>query len=326
MKNTIKILPVLLFWACSNASDRPDATGIFEANEVIVSAEAAGVLDRFAVTEGQALDAGQNVGAIDCTQLGLQLDQVQATERALDLRQTDAGPQQRVYEAQIPVQEGQIAAQRQQLEVLRVEQARISKLVTAKAAPSKQLDDINGQIEVLQKQIAANEAQINVLRQQSRSQADAATVANRGVLSEKQPLSARKAQLNDQIERCKIINPIKGTVLTKYVEQHEMASMGKALYKIANLDKLTLRAYMTGDQLPAIKIGQAVQVQVAQGDAAPKTYAGTVTWIADKAEFTPKTIQTRDERANLVYAVRIEVPNDGFLKIGMYADVQIQKQ
>ncbi len=303
--------------ACGNKKSPFDATGIFEAQEVIISAEAAGVLRQFNISEGQNLKSGQEVGSIDCDQLSLQKDQVLATERALQLRQTEAGPQVKVLYEQIALQESQINTQREQLRVIQVEQTRLQKLVAAKAAPSKQLDDVNGQISILEKQITSAQKQVAVLQQQARSQEQSATIANRGILSEKQPLDARKAQLDDQIRRCKVINPLNGTVLTKYAEAFEMAAPGKALYKVANLDTLVLRAYITGVQLPNIKLGQTVKVQISQGG----TYSGTITWISDKAEFTPKSIQTKDERANLVYAIKIKTPNDGLLKIGMYGDV-----
>jgi HlyD family secretion protein len=162
-----------------------------------------------------------------------------------------------------------------------------------------------------------------VLQQQITAQNQTAAIANRGILSEKQPLDVRKAQLDDQIRRCAVVNPINGTVLSKYAEAYEMAAPGKALYKVANLDTLTLRAYITGDQLSTVKIGQSVTVMIHQGDQPAKNYTGAITWISSQAEFTPKTIQTADERANLVYAIKIKTPNDGALKIGMYAEVKL---
>ncbi len=324
MKNTIYIALVISMFACGKNNGNHDASGIFEAQEVIISAESAGVLQRFSVQEGQQLKAGQEVGAIDCQQLSLQKDQIFANERALDLRQTESGPQTQVLKEQIALQESQIATQKEQWRVIQVEQTRLKKLVAAQAAPAKQLDDVNGQMAILEKQIAAAQRQIGVLNQQIKSQDQNTALINRGILSEKQPLGVRKAQLDDQLRRCKIVNPINGTVLSKYVEGFEMAAPGKALYKIANLDTLTLRSYVTGDQLAAIKIGQTVKVQIGQGDANPKDYAGIITWVSDKAEFTPKSIQTKNERANLVYALKISTPNDGFLKIGMYGDVFFQ--
>jgi HlyD family secretion protein len=312
---------VIFLTACHSNGTAPDASGTFEAQEIIVSAEAAGVLKQFAVSEGAVIAAGQEVGVIDCTQLGLQQDQISASERALELRKTEAGPQNSVIAEQIGLQENQVAVQREQLRVLQKEQGRLQKLVAAQAAPAKQLDDVDGQIAILEKQIASAATQIKVLKQQMQAQEQTAALVNRGILGEKQPLEVRKAQLDDQLRRCKVVNPLKGTVLTKYAEQYEMAAPGKALYKIANLEKMTLRAYITGDQLPQVKIGQQVQIAVAQGTEPSKNYTGTITWIADQAEFTPKSIQTKNERANLVYAVKVETPNDGYLKIGMYGDV-----
>jgi HlyD family secretion protein len=322
MKKISSLLLLSALFACGKNADHSDATGVFEAREVIISAEAAGVLRQFNLSEGQALAAGQLVGNIDCAQLDFQKAQVSASEQALELRKTESGPQVKVLNEQIALQNSQIATQQEQLRVIQVEQARLQKLVSAKAAPAKQLDDINGQVAVLEKQIAAAQAQVKVLRQQVQAQEESTGIMNRGILSEKQPLGVRKAQLDDQIRRCQVINPLKGVVLSKYAEAFEMATPGKALYKIANLDTLTLRAYVTGEQLSQIKIGQTVKVSIAQGDAPVKEYSGTLNWIADKAEFTPKTIQTRDERANLVYAIKIATPNDGFLKIGMYGEVK----
>ena len=310
-----------LLASCHSKGMSPDASGTFEAQEVIISAEAAGVLKQFTVSEGAVIAAGQEVGSIDCTQLGLQQEQINASERALELRKMEAGPQNSVTAEQIGWQETQIATQREQLRVLQKEQNRLQKLVAAQAAPAKQLDDIDGQIAILEKQITAASTQVKVLKQQMQAQEQTAVITNRGILSEKQPLEVRKAQLGDQLRRCIVVNPVKGTVLTKYAEQYEMAAPGKALYKIANLEKMTLRAYITGEQLPAIKIGQQVQIAVTQGGEEPKKYTGTVVWIADQAEFTPTSIQTKNERANLVYAIKIETPNDGYLKIGMYGDV-----
>ncbi|MFM2267516.1 MAG: hypothetical protein RL757_957 [Bacteroidota bacterium] len=313
----------ILLTACQNKTIAPDATGIFEADEVIISAESAGVLKKFDVAEGQKLTAGQLVGQIDCDQLSLQKAQIEASAKAMNLRQAESAPQTKVFGEQIAVQNQQILTQREQLRVLEIEQRRIARLVAAEAAPAKQLDDINGQIAVLEKQIAAAQVQINVLQQQIKSQEQTTAVVNRGVLSEQEPLRVRGAQIADQMRRCNITNPVSGVVLSKYAAAFEMAAAGKPLYKIANLDQLSLRAYVTGNQLPNIKIGQEIVVKVAQSDGKMKDYKGKITWISDKSEFTPKSIQTKDERANLVYAIKIVTPNDGFLKIGMYADVDL---
>ena len=169
---------------------------------------------------------------------------------------------------------------------------------------------------MLHKQIAVTRQQIVVNKSNINTQ-------NRGILSESEPLKKRVAQLEDQLQRSKILNPINGNVLAKYAEAGEVVSTGKALYKIADLSFVNLRAYITGDMLPQIKLGQKVNVLIDQGKSDYKNYEGTIIWIADKAEFTPKTIQTKEERANLVYAIKVKVKNDGYLKIGMYGEVKL---
>jgi HlyD family secretion protein len=210
----------------------------------------------------------------------------------------------------------QLAVQQSQLRTLERERTRTSNLVQADAATGKQLDDINAQIDVLQKQIRVTQQQIKVQQSNVGTQ-------NRGILSEANPLEKRVAQLNDQLAKATIVNPVAGTVLTKYAETGEYTAPGKALYKIADLSWLTLRAYISGSQLSQIKLNQPVKVFVDQGAEEYKTLTGTITWISDKAEFTPKTIQTKEERANLVYAVKVRVKNDGYLKIGMYGEVAL---
>jgi HlyD family secretion protein len=190
-------------------------------------------------------------------------------------------------------------------------------LYKAEAITAKQLDDINFQVESIKKQIAVTQQQIAVQVNNVESQ-------NRAVLSETKPLQKQIAQLKDKEQRANIINPVNGTVLTKYAMEGEITNAGKALYKIADLSSLILRAYISGTQLPDIKLGQVIKVFIDAGNKKYKEYAGTITMIADKAEFTPKTIQTKDERANLVYAVKILVKNDGFLKIGMYGEIQFK--
>jgi len=185
----------------------------------------------------------------------------------------------------------------------------------ADATTQKQVDDINAQVEETKRQIAVSQQQINLYNSNIATQ-------NRSVLSEKAPLQKSIAQIEDQISKGQIVNPVKGTVLTKYAMQGEMATIGKPLYKIADIDTITLRAYITGSQLPQIKLGQQVKVLIDSGAHGYKEYPGTISWISDKSEFTPKTIQTKDERANLVYAIKIRVKNDGYLKIGMYAEVK----
>ncbi|RDB06493.1 HlyD family secretion protein [Runella aurantiaca] len=309
--------------ACNGNNQEFDASGVFEADEVIISSESVGKILRFEVEEGTELKAGQVIGSVDCKNLSLQKAQVEASIDALGQKTNDATPQTQIIREQLVLQQRQIATQREQLRILERERKRIENLVKAEAVPAKQLDDVEGQIDVLKKQIEATESQVSVLNQQIKSQQQQVSIQNRGVLSERKPLEERIAQMDDQLQRCSITNPIDGTVLVKYATADEMTTTGKALYKIANLSTLTLRAYITGDQLAKIKLNQPVKVFVDNGKDAYKEVSGTVTWIASKAEFTPKTIQTKDERANLVYATKIKVKNDGYLKIGMYGEVKL---
>lgn len=309
--------------ACNNKNSEFDATGTFEAEEVIISAEASGKLTQFNVEEGSQLKAGQQIGAIDCSNMDLQKQQAQASLNAITQKTNSASPQILIYEQQIAAQQSNINVLKEQLNVQQREQKRIENLVKADAVPSKQLDDINGAIDILKQQITAAQSQIKVLQNQIKAQRDAVAIQNRGILSESDPQRLRVAQIQDQLENCTITNPLTGTVLNKYAEANEITAPGKALYKIAPLDTLTLRAYVTGNQLPTIKLNQSVQVLVDNGDGGYKTIPGTIKWISDKAEFTPKTIQTKEERQNLVYAIKIKVPNDGYLKIGMYGEVKL---
>lgn len=308
MKTRFIAAVALLLFSCGKNSDQPDATGTFEADETIVSSEIAGKITALNLEEGDTLQAAQIVGTIDATNIQLQKEQVQASITALGEKTVDVEPGVQLLEKQLQVQQSQ-------LDNLYHERTRTENLVKADAATKKQLDDINAQIDVVTKQMASTRQQIKV-------QQNNAATQNKSILSERAPLEKRAAQLQDQLQRANIQNPTAGTVIAKYAETGEVTAAGKALYKIADLATMTLRAYITGEQLTAVKLGQAVQVQVTAGNKEAKTYNGTITWISDKAEFTPKTIQTKEERANLVYAVKIKVKNDGFLKLGMYADVQ----
>lgn len=293
--------------ACNGNKKDFDAAGNFEADEVIVSAEQTGTLLQFGIQEGDVLQYHQVVGQIDVALQKLQQEQTQATISSL---------QQRVVSPlqEIQVAQRQLAAQEAHLQNLDKERHRLQNLVTAAAAPQKQLDDMEAQITQAKKQMA-------VTRQQIRLYTANAATKNRTILSERAPLEKAKAQTQLQVEKGQIMNPVAGTVLTKYALQGEMTTIGKPLYKIANLDTLTLRAYITGDQLPALKIRQPVTVRIDNGDQSYKSYTGSISWISDKSEFTPKTIQTKNERANLVYAIKVLVRNDGYLKIGMYGEV-----
>jgi len=305
-------LSVILVTACGRNQNKFDASGSFEADEVIVSASASGKIISLGIDEGSVLAKDSIVGLVDPTDLSLQKQQVQASIEALNEKTSDVSPQVRMLEDQLNVQQTQ-------LENLVHERGRIENLVKEDAATKKQLDDINFQIESAKKQMNVTRQQINVQRNNVATQ-------NRGILSESKPLQKKAEQLQELLNKTNITNPINGTVITKYAETGEITSNGKPLYKIADLSTLNLRAYVTGGQLPQIKLGQPVTVFVDSGSNNYRKLPGVITWISDKAEFTPKTIQTKDERANLVYAMKIRVKNDGYLKIGMYGEVKFTTQ
>ena len=290
----IGIAATLTLASCKTGKDDFDASGAFETEETIISAEASGTLKQFDVTEGQQLKAGQSIGYIDTVQLYLKKKQLEAQIGATLSMKPD-----------IPAQ---VASLQEQLKAAEKEQQRITSLLKADAATQKQLDDINAQIDVIRKQIDAQHSSLSI--------------SSQSITQETLPLQVQIEQLNDQLSKCHIINPVNGTVLAKYTEANEIAATGKPLYKIADLSTLTLRAYISGDQLPKVKLDQKVKVLTDDGKGGYRETEGTISWISDKAEFTPKTIQTKDERADLVYAVKILVKNDGSLKIGMYAEVK----
>ena len=312
MKNLlfgIAAITSLLIIGCNRSENEFDASGTFEADETIVSSEMPGKILSFSVEEGMQIPKDSIVGSVDATNIDLQQQQVEASIHALNEKTANADPQ-------VELLQSQLAVQQSQLDNLLHERARIESLLKADAATPKQLDDMNSQIDVVKKSMAVTQQQINVKKNDIATQ-------NRSILSEAEPLRKRVAQLEDQQQRANIVNPVSGTVITKYAEAGEVTSSGKALYKIANLSELNLRAYVTGVQLPIIKLGQQVKVMIDQGKKKYKEYSGTIIWISDKAEFTPKTIQTKEERANLVYAIKVKVKNDGFLKIGMYGEVRL---
>ena len=305
---SVIILTAILL-SCNRNGNKFDASGTFEADEVVVSSLANGKILALDIEEGSAVAKDSIVGIIDPTDLSLQKQQVEASIRALNEKTTDVTQPVKLLHDQLGIQQTQ-------LDNLLHERIRIENLLKQDAATQKQLDDINFQIESARKQMGVTQQQINVQRSNAATQ-------NRGILSEGKPLEKRAEQLQEQLNKTKIKNPINGTVLTKYAETGEITTNGKALYKIADLSTITLRAYVTGTQLPQIKLGQQVQVLIDSGANKYKQYPGTITWISDKAEFTPKTIQTKEERANLVYAIKIKVKNDGYLKIGMYGEVKL---
>ena len=290
MKTKIYLLAIpILLASCNNNENGSDAYGNFEAKEVIVSAEAQGKIIELKLEEGQTIEKGSYLGCIDTIPSSIQREQLIAQKQAVASKRTN-------ITAQIEVQE-------KQKSVLKTELERVKKLYSDNAATMQQLDDVKGKCDVLEKQIEATKTQI-------------ASVNREMIVIDKQV-----KLISEQISRAKIINPIKGTILEKYVEENEIAVLGKALYKIARLDEIELRVYVSGAQLPNVKIGQQVQVFVDKNSEENQEFAGEVFWISDQAEFTPKIIQTKEERVNMVYAVKIRVKNDGQLKIGMPGEV-----
>ena len=279
---------------CGNNEKEYDATGTFEATEVTVAAEQSGALMIFDVNEGDVIAQGKEVGLIDTTQIWLKIQQAGATKA--------------VYQSQKPDMEAQIAATRQQLAKARQDQQRYKELVTDGAAPSKMLDDATNQVQVLQKQL---DAQISSLSTQLST-----------LNSQLSTVDVQVSQLRDQLQKCHVTMPIKGTVLEKYVERGEFVAVGKPLLKVADTENMFIRAYVTSAQLQNIKVGQQAKVFADYGDGQRKAYEGTVSWISSRSEFTPKTILTDDERADLVYALKVAIKNDGYVKIGMYGEVK----
>lgn len=309
MKNIFLFLSLsILIYSCQKNGPKADAYGNFEADEMIVSAEANGQILELRLEEGQTLEAGAIVGRIDSTQLVLKKEQLQAAIRAIVAKSPAIGAQLAVYEKQLD-------ANRQQLANLQREKQRVEKLLSSDAATPKQLDELNDQITLVQRQMDV------VLQQRSATDASLSTQKG-GLLAEVLPLQKQIAQLEDQIAKCRVENPVAGTVLTRYAETGELATFGKPLYKIADLRTLVLRAYVAGDQLGNIRLGQELKVAIDAPGGGMREFPGKVIWISPKAEFTPKIIQTKDERVNLVYAVKIEVENDGSLKIGMPGELR----
>ena len=298
-----------LFASCSDKEKAYDATGTFEATEVTVSAKSAGELKTFDVSEGQTVEQGAVVGTIDSYQLqqtSLQLEaqkrQLGATRNATDSRRLDL--------------EKQLSSINQQIANAQRERQRFAELVNDGAVPRKQLDDINSQLKVLERQRDAT-------RDQIRSNNASLAEQSKGIGAQIEGLSAQQRQIADQIEGTRVKAPITGTVLEKYVEQGEFVTTGKPLFKLADTERMYLRAYVTSSQLQKVKVGQKVTVFADYGDGQKKEYAGTVSWISSRSEFTPKTILTDDERADIVYAVKVAFKNDGYVKIGMYGQLII---
>lgn len=289
---TLIATALLSLAACNRGDGDFDATGTFEATEILVSSEANGKIMELNIEEGDRLDAGALVGYVDSTQLYLKKMQLSAGLRSVDIRKPDIRKQ--------------IAALEQQIATARTEQQRMENLVKAKAGNQKQVDDIVNNIKYLQKQLDAQYSTLNK--------------TTGGADAEAEGFLYQIMQLDDQLQKSRIVNPQAGTVLVKYAEPGEVTAAGKPLYKIADTDLLYLRAYITSDQLSTLKQRQTVRVFADYEENDRREYPGTITWISDKSEFTPKGIQTKDERANLVYAIKIAVKNDGYLKIGQYGE------
>ena len=322
MKKHIFILSIFALFSCNNSAESYDASGTFEADEILVTAKANGTILNLNLEEGQHLKRNEKVGEIDPKNVELQKEQVIATIDAIDQKTNSALPQIQVLQSQISTQSANVSILQEQLQNAVRERNRTANLVAKDAATKKQLDDANGQIKVIQKQIAAAQSQLNVLQQQISTTKENVSLQNRAILSERKPTQKKIEQIDEQMKNNSIESPISGMVLTQYLNQGEFATVGKPIFKIANLEVMTLKTFITGDQLPQIKIGQQVKVLLEAGEGKTKELPGTIYWISSKAEFTPKTIQTKNERANLVYAAKIHVKNDGYLKIGMYGDVK----
>ncbi len=283
-----------LFSACGSGAPKYDATGTFETTEVLVSAEASGRLLYFDIEEGMLLKAGEEVGVVDTVQLYLKKLQLEASIKSVEEQRPDILKQ--------------VAATKEQISAAQRERNRVANLLKVGAANQKQLDDAEDQLEVLRKQLVAQNSTLSNSHQSLTWQSSSVGI--------------QVAQVEDQLKKCHITSPITGTVLAKYAEAGELTAMGTPLFKVADTEQMYLRAYITSEQLSQVKLGQKVTVFSDYGTDEHKQYPGVVTWISDTSEFTPKTILTKNERANLVYAVKIAVHNDGLLKIGMYGGVE----
>ncbi len=285
---------VLLITACHDKEQEYDATGTFEATETTVSAQQSGTLLTWNANEGDTLQAGQEIGLVDTTQLWLKILALEASKE--------------VFQSQKPDMQKQIAATRQQLAKAQTEQRRYKELVADGAAPSKMLDDATAQVQVLQRTLDAQVSSLTTTTESLSRQMNATDVQIR--------------QLADQISKCHVVAPCGGTVIEKYAERGEFVPVGKPLLKVADTETMFIRAYVTSRRLQSIRVGQKAKVFADYGDGQKKEYEGTVSWISSRSEFTPKTILTDDERADLVYAVKVAIKNDGFAKIGMYGEVK----
>lgn len=296
MNRNIASLAALLLVGCGAKEVAWDATGTFEATEVTVSAEQNGKLVEFLCIEGASVDSLARIGVIDSVPIALRVEQLRASRSSAAAQIADIAVQ--------------IAATRQQIDWQRSEWKRFKQLASQNAATQKQVDDIANQIQVLERQLAAQQSSLER--------------GNRSIDDQAKALELQVAEAEDQLRKCIVRSPIRGTILVRLAEQGEFAAVGKPLFTVADMEQIYLRAYVTADLLTQIKLNQTVEVYADWGKDEQRSYNGVVEWISDRAEFTPKTIQTRDERANLVYAVKVRVKNDGYLKIGMYGQMKLK--
>jgi HlyD family secretion protein len=291
MKTTLTLFILISLISCSKNNEKADGYGNFEATEVTISAEANGKIDYLKLEEGDILEPNMQVGLVDTTQLYFNKQQLIASKSTVLSKSSNVL--------------SQINVLKEQLKTTLTEQKRIQNMFAENAATKRQVDEVVGKVNVLQEQIKSVGTQ------------------NAPIVNEAQSIDIQIEKSNDQIQKSKIINPIKGTVLAKYAEPNEVTAFGKPLYKIADISEMTLRVYVSETQLAQINVGQTVTVKI-DAEKGMKSYPGTISWIASTAEFTPKIIQTKEERANLVYAVKVKVKNNGSLKIGMPAEMWIK--
>jgi HlyD family secretion protein len=293
MKYKLLILSLgILFFACNNNTDESDAYGNFEADPVIVSAETSGKILQLNVEKGQQIEAGFTAAIIDTVQIRLQIVQLEAQKAAINSKRQSISSQIEVFQ--------------EQKRVLEINESRVQKMLQDGASTQKSLDDIQGQISVIEKQIESTKTQFV------------------SVSKEFEVINAQQASVLDKLQRCIVKSPVSGTILEKYAEQGELAAAGKALFKIADMSELELKVYVSGAQLSHVKLGQEVEVLLDKNESENQSLSGKITWISSEAEFTPKIIQTKEERVKLVYAVKVAVKNDGTLKIGMPGEISWQ--
>ncbi|QGY46003.1 HlyD family efflux transporter periplasmic adaptor subunit [Maribellus comscasis] len=288
-KNLLIMLFAALLFSCNNTDEKSDAFGNFEADPVIVSSESSGKILQLNIEKGQKIEAGFTAALTDTVQIDLKLKQIDAQKAAILSKKQSIQSQIDVFEEQI--------------KNLETNEKRVAQMVKDQAATQKQLDDITSQISVIKKQIAGTRTQFT------------------SVNMELDVLETQKETAEDLLRRCQVESPVSGTILETYIEQGELATQGKPLFKIADLDELTLKVYVSGAQLPNVKIGQQVNVVIDKSETENQELSGRVNWISSEAEFTPKIIQTKEERVKLVYAVKVKVKNDGTLKVGMPGEI-----